>query len=109
MLVIPAWDPRVMARGLPYLAATLEPYRQRDLLRDYVQNVRVLHASDGTESSVLVYDFGEGTNRAFVVNGRHEAPRPPATCGTSSSWATCPRSCTPDRCARVWSSRSARA
>jgi spermidine synthase len=73
LLLLPAWDPRVMARGIPYLAGSLLPYREQRRLDRYLESVRVVHYAEGAESSVLVYDFGEGTDRAFVVNGRHEA------------------------------------
>ena len=77
LLVLPAWDPRVMARGIPYLAGNLLPYREQRQLDRYLESVRVVHYAEGAESSVLVYDFGDGTDRAFVVNGRHEATTVP--------------------------------
>jgi spermidine synthase len=69
----PSWDPRVMARGLSYIAERASEYDREGRLREATEAIRVVHYADGAESSVLVYDGGDGTQRGFVVNGRHEA------------------------------------
>ena len=73
----PPWDPRVMGRGLSYIANRLGDVGRDGDIRQAIENVRVVYYRDGRDSSVLVYDAGENTQRSFAVNGRHEATSSP--------------------------------
>jgi spermidine synthase len=74
---VPPWNASVMGKGLSYLAFDSARWAAEGTLRRATEGVRVVHYQDGAESTVLVYDGGEGTRRAFVVNGRHEATTSP--------------------------------
>jgi spermidine synthase len=73
---IPAWDPIVMASGLSYLSQRWVPLRAQGGLEQTLDSFEVIYYEDGPEASVLVYASQEG-QRAFVVNGRHEASTNP--------------------------------
>jgi len=72
---VPRWDPIVMGSGLSYLSQRWDKLRTEGQLDEALGRFEVVYYRDGREASILVYR--SGGQRAFVVNGRHEATTNP--------------------------------
>jgi spermidine synthase len=75
LVQVPRWDPIVMGSGLGYLSQRWDKLRTEGRLDEALGRFKVLYYRDGREASILVYRSAD--QRAFVVNGRHEATTNP--------------------------------
>ncbi|MFC1890288.1 fused MFS/spermidine synthase [Thermodesulfobacteriota bacterium] len=79
ILLIPKWDPVVMARGLAYKPVATKLQISMGTLESSMARYKTLFYRDGPEATVAVFETGgEKPVRNFVVNGRPEASTHPA-------------------------------